>query len=419
MLDENPAGRRSTPPQLFALFEAPYGMNSAVATLFVPMYLLRASGVGIEQASAIASLCLVPATFYFLYAPLTDFFMRRRNWLVLAIVASALLSGAAIASTAGSHVRFVTAILFSSVVASMLISAATGGLMSTLLTHAQKAHVGAWVQVGNLGANGLFFALLLFLEPRCSRMELAIATAVLMLLPASAALWIHEPPRQRSAETYGATIRGIGVELRSTFFSLRNLPGILLLVSPIGTGAVTTVLSGLTREYHASADQLGFANGWGGGVITALGALCVLLTPRSWNRMLTYALAAIVYGAVSLAIAFSPLRASTLIVGLLASNFVQGIAYAAYTGVILQTMGSIGRVQSSRYTILNSIGNIPVVYMTALEGIAAGRFGTRSVGVFDGVLNILTAALFFLWWAWMKSRGSQWLAAPEGTPMEA
>jgi PAT family beta-lactamase induction signal transducer AmpG len=419
MPDDNPAGRRSTPPQLFALFEAPYGMNSAVATLFVPMYLLRASGVGIEQASAIASLCLVPATFYFLYAPLADFFMRRRNWLVLSIVATSLLSGAAIAATAGSRIRFVTAVLFSSVVAGMLISAATGGLMSTLLTHAQKAHVGAWVQVGNLGANGLFFALLLFLEPRYSRMELAIATTVLMLLPAIAALWIHEPPRQRSGETYGTTVRGIGVELRSTFLSLRKLPGILLLVSPIGTGAVTTVLSGLTREYHASADQLGFANGWGGGVITAAGALCVLLTPKSWNRMLTYALAAIVYGAVSLAIAFSPLRASTLIVGLLASNFVQGIAYAAYTGVILQTMGSIGRVQSSRYTILNAIGNIPVVYMTALEGVAAGRFGTRSVGAFDGVLNLATAALFFLWWAWMKSRGSQWLAAPEGAPMEA
>jgi len=419
MSDDNPAGRRSTPTPLFALLEAPYGMNNAVTTLFVPMYLLRASGVGIEQASAIASLCLVPGTFYFLYAPLADFFMRRRNWLVLAIVATSLLSGAAIASTTASHVRFVTAVLFSSVVAGMLISSATGGLMSTLLTHAQKAHVGAWVQVGNLGANGLFFALLLFLEPRYSRMELAIATTVLMLLPAIAALWIHEPPRQKSAETYGATVRGIGLELRSTFLSLRNLPGILLLVSPIGTGAVTTVLSGLTREYHASADQLGFANGWGGGVITSLGALCVLLTPKSWNRMLTYALAAIVYGAVSLAIAFGPLRASTLIVGLLASNFVQGIAYAAYTGVILQTMGAIGRVQSSRYTILNSIGIIPLVYMTALEGVAAGRFGTRSVGVFDGVLNLATAALFFLWWAWMKSRGRQWLAAPEGAPTEA
>jgi PAT family beta-lactamase induction signal transducer AmpG len=413
---DDAAVRRSTPVPLFALLEAPYGMQSAL-TLFIPMYLLRAAGVGIEQASAIAAFCMVPTTFYFAYAPLADFFMRRRNWLLLATLLTGLLSGAAVAVTDGQHVRFVTAVLFSSTVASMLISASTGGLMSTLLSSGQKAHVGAWVQVGNLGANGLFFGLLLFLEPRCSRAALVSVTTLSILLPGLAAFWIHEPARQKTEESYGTVLRGIGREMRGTFFSWRNLPGILLLVSPIGTGAIATVLSGLTREYGASAAQLGFANGWGGALFTAAGALCVLLTPKRWNRMLTYVLAGIVYGAVSLMIASGPLRPATLIVGLLASNFVQGIAYAAYTGVILQTMGAVGRVQSSRYTILNSIGSLPLVYMTALEGMVAGHLGARSVGVFDGGLNLLTVAVFFVWWAWMRARRSEMLDVVDEFPV--
>lgn len=413
---DNAAVRRSTPVPLFALLEAPYGMQNAVATLFVPMYLLRAAGVGIAQASAISALCTVPATFYFVYAPLTDFFMRRRNWLVLAILLTGLLSGAAVASTGGSHLRFVTAVLFSSTMASMLVNASTGGLMSTLLTHTQKAHVGAWVQAGNLGANGLFFGLLLFLGPRCGRATLAVITTLMILLPGMAILWIREPARQKRTESYRVTLVEILRELRRTFLSLRNLPGILLLLSPVGSSAITTVLSGLAREYGVSEVQLGFANGWGGALFTACGALCVLLTPKRWNRMLTYALAGIVYGAVSIGIAAGPLRPSTLIVGLLASNFVQGIAFAAYTGLILQTMGAVGRVQSSRFTILNAVGNLPVVYMTALEGLVAGHFGARSVGVFDGGLNLLTVMVFFVWWAWMRSRKSEWLDVAEVVP---
>jgi hypothetical protein len=404
--------RRSPPLPLFALLEAPYGMQ---ATLYVvvPMYLMRNAGVSIEKAGAISALAIVPATFYFAYAPIVDFFMRRRTWLLLAVLTTALLCGSAIAWSPATHLQLVTGLLFASKVASMLISAATGGLMASMLDRAGKARVGAWVQIGNLGANSLFFGLLLFLIPHTTRPVLALVATLSILLPGLAVLAVDEPPRIAGTETYSSTLRGIGRELRSTFFSLRSLPGILLLVSPLGSSAILTVLSGLTGSYGASAAQLGFANGWGGGLFCAAGALCVLAMPAHWNRMIPYALSGIGYGAVSLLIGAAPLRPSTLIVGMLASNFAQGICYAAYTGVILQTMGIGGRCQSSRYTILNSAGNLPVVYMTAIEGVVAGRYGAHSVGLFDGAMNLLTVAIFFAWWAWIRVRNSSFVEVPD------
>jgi hypothetical protein len=120
-----------------------------------------------------------------------------------------------------------------------------------------------------------------------------------------------------------------------------------------------------------------------------------------------------------LLIAAGPLRPSTLIAGLLASNFFQGLVYAAYTGVVLQTLAFAGRCPSSRYTMLNSIGSAPVVYMTALLGLVAGRLGTRAVGLVDGTLNLTVAALFFAWYAWVRLRRSALLEPPQPLATEA
>jgi PAT family beta-lactamase induction signal transducer AmpG len=393
------------PPPLpfFALMEAPYGIQFAL-TVAIPMVLMRNAGVGIEKASALASLAALPSTFYFLYAPLVDFFIRRRTWLLLATSATSLLSSAAILFSPATHLSLVSALLFSGTLTGMLISAATGGLMGSLLDPPRKARVGAWVQLGNCGANSLFFGLLLFLAPRFSRPQLALVTLLCMLLPALVVFALHEPARQPTAQTYASVLRGIGRELRITFLSLRNLPAILLLIAPIGTGAITSVLSGLVHDYGASSAQLGFANGWGGGLLTAIGALCYLIFPARWNRTLAYSLSGILYGSISFLIAAGPMRPSTLIAGMLASNFLQGLVYAAYTGLILQTLAFAGRCPSSRYTILNSIGNLPVVYMTSVLGLVAAHFGARAVGLADGALNVTVAALFFAWYAWIKLR---------------
>ena len=98
--DQVQAGREPPLP-LFSLLEMPYGTGNALSILVAP-YLLTSAGYTIAQATAVSSIALLPATLYFLYAPLTDFLVKRKTWYLIAVTLSALLGAAAILLS-GSH----------------------------------------------------------------------------------------------------------------------------------------------------------------------------------------------------------------------------------------------------------------------------------------------------------------------------
>lgn len=393
---------RKTPLPLFALLESPYGMNSAVvATL--PMYVLHAEGISLEKGAAISALCLMPSTFYFLYSPVVDFFMRRRSWYLLTLFFLTVFTGSTILIPAITHLQLMTATLFASTFVAMLIGAATGG-MANQLGSARKKNVGAWMQMGNLGSSSLMMALLIYASLRYSQRALAALAMSTILLPGLAVLAVDEPTHREPFGTFAGSMRETWIELKTVFLSRRAVPALLLLLSPIGNSGLSSVLLGLTKTYHATDAQLAFADGWGAGIITALGALCTLLTPKSWNRMLPYAMVGVAYGASSLAIGLLPLTPTGFIMGLLLTNFAAGVAYGLYTGLVLQTAGFGGLRHSTRYTILNSLGSIAVVYMLALLGFVSGRRGAHAAAMTDGAMNIGAAVLFFAWWAWVRMR---------------
>jgi PAT family beta-lactamase induction signal transducer AmpG len=405
---EAAAGHPAPPLPFFAILETPYGIQSHLLT-FVTMTLMRNTGVSIDRAASIGSLAALPLTFYFLYSPLVDFFVRRRTWALAGSTLSGLLTGAAILSCTGARVQLTTLFLFAAAIFSTFISAATGGLMASLLSPAQKARVGTWVQLGNLGIGALAFGLFEILSEHTTRPVMAIVAVPIMVLPGLITLFIKEPPVTPTG-SFSHTFRGIGSELRDTFLSWDNLPGILLLLAPIGVGSITTVLTGLQRDYHATSAQIAFANGWGGGLLTILGTLAALLIPVRWNRMVAYALACTFYGAISLLIGIAPLTSRTIVAGMLASNFGVGLCFGLYTGLLLYIMRREGRCQSSRYTLLNSVGNLPLAYLLFIEGKVVAHFGPRSLGLFDAAANFVPIGIFFAWWAWKQAR------LPQPTP---
>ncbi len=405
LMSSHKAARLSPRLPLFALAETPYNIPTAVATL-IPMYMLRRQGMSIEQSSTMAAFCGLPATFYFLYAPLADFFLRRKTWYLLALGMTSLLLVMALLKASIDHVHLLTALLFAAMFTVMIISASTGGLMSSLLNRSEKARVGAWVGLGSQAGSTLGFGLLTWLVPHVSRPVLALAS-LLFMLPGLVVLLFQEPALPKCSQTPGQVIRTSLLDVKQNLLQTRNVPALLLLLLPVSSTAVTTVLSGLTSSYSASAAQLAFANGLGGGLSAAAGALCILLVPVRWNRMVPYALSSLLYGTVSFAIAAGPLRPATFVIGMLLSNFASGFAFGAFPGVLLQIVNSAGRVQGTSYSALNSIANLPILYMTWLEGQAAGHFGPRSIGVLDGTTNFLVGGGFFVWWALSGHRNTE------------
>ena len=379
------------PLPLFALMEMPYGTGNAVAIVVAP-YLLTSAGYTITQATAVSSIALLPATLYFLYAPVTDFLVKRKTWYLIAVMLSALLGACTIVLTDSHRLGLITAILTLYQGTMMLIGASTGGLMTALLSTESKAKVGAWVQLGNQGVATFGFGLLVYLSARCSLHTLALIT-VCMMLPALAILRVREPARTVEPEPFATTLREFGLELLGIVKHRRNWPGLLLLLSPLAAAQLTAVLSGLTRQYGASATQLAFASGWGGGLFTVGGTMSMLLLPVRWNSLARYLVAGTANGVVSLSIALAPLTATTYVAGMLASNFASGMCYAGATGVVLSLAGHAGKRQGSRYALLNSISNVSIMYMVAMEGWGAGRLGARYASVIDGLGSLVIAGL--------------------------
>ena len=62
----------------------------------LPYFVLRLKGLGMEQITGLVAFCSLPATLYFLYAPITDFLMPRRVWLLATAGVSAALTALAI-----------------------------------------------------------------------------------------------------------------------------------------------------------------------------------------------------------------------------------------------------------------------------------------------------------------------------------
>jgi PAT family beta-lactamase induction signal transducer AmpG len=394
------AKRQPLPLWLFAALEWPYGIGAGTITL-VAVYLLRKHGVPIAEATGVSAFAQLPATFYFLYSPAIDFLVRRRTWLMVMCSAVGLFSFLAITQSGSHHIRLIMALLFTMSIANMLVSAATGGIMATMLTREEKASVGSWVQLGNLGANALGFGALAWMSERVSLPVLGLCAAA-MVLPGFAALLIAEPKLVVAKQSYGEVLRSMGHELRHTFLSWRSLPGMLLLLSPVGTGALITTFVGVSKDYGVTAGQIALVNGLGGGIATATGAMATLLMPKRWNRLIPYAVGGLFYGAASIGLGLAPVRPATFVVGMLAMNLMQGLVWGAYTGVILQTMAGPGRFQSSRYTVLNSLGNMPVVYMTWLCGKVAGRFDSHMASYFETAMNFAAAGIFFGWWFFLR-----------------
>ena len=78
-------------PWLFNFLIAPDAVISIGLVSGALSYLLRNEGVDPARAASIVALLALPHATYFLWGPATDFWMRRRTWLMVAAAAAAAL----------------------------------------------------------------------------------------------------------------------------------------------------------------------------------------------------------------------------------------------------------------------------------------------------------------------------------------
>ena len=390
-------------PWLFGLLIAPSAVLANGIVQGALSYLFRQQGVGIGRSSEIISLLILPTTIYFLWSPITDFWIARRTWLITGAVAAGLIMAAAFHSPR-LDTKAAVVLMFLSACFCQLVVASCGGMMGTLHSEAARRKASSFYQAGSLAFGAVAIFVMASLAQRMSMGSLGWVAAALIALPAFGALATPKQTREQG-QGLGHTLSTIWHEVKLTFFRWRALPYTLLMLFPMGSGAAIGLLPGIAQDYHVSGQNMAWMNGLGGAFLTAAGSLAATFIPTRISASVAYLCVCLINEATLLVLWLCPASPTTYVVGSTLYLFTIGTCYAMFTAVVLEFLGHSGKSGSGRYSIINSLGNVPVVYMTTIDGHGGKLWGARGLAGTDAVIGALGGTLLLAYFLTRKPKG--------------
>lgn len=381
------------PPWIFGITNIPFGVAGTYTGVAMP-FLLGKKGVPIETIAVISALSLLPAAYQLFWAPILDLGMRRRNWLILCSFAGSFcLAGTLLLKLPDNLTLYkILTVLGQGLVG--LVASCNGALVSTRVDPGKRGRAAGYVNAANLGASALGGGLVLTLASTYSNEVAAIGLVLMICIPALAALAIPEPPPMK--EPILAHIADMGKEVWKAVRSRKGWTGLCFCISPVGTVALTNLLSALGKDYGVADNMVAIVNGYGGGFVTAVGALASGYILDRADRRKLYLLAGVLTAAVAVGIALSPRTPEVYIVGSILYLAVSGLAYAAFSAVVYEIVGTAGKTASTLYSVFPAAGNQAISYTVFLDGKAGGQWGTKAIFWADAALNMAGVMFLFL-----------------------
>ncbi|HEY1092129.1 MAG TPA: MFS transporter, partial [Burkholderiaceae bacterium] len=254
-------------------------------------------------------------------------------------------------------------------------------------------------QAGNLGGSGVGGGLGLWLieSGQWSAGAAASALALACVACGLALHWVHEPPHE--AADIGDHkphlidhAKEIGLELWQLARSRTGALALLICFLPIGSGGATGFWSVVADEWHASADTVALVNGVLGGLIMAVGCLIGGWFCDRMDRKRFYCLAGATQVVAAIAMAYLPRVPEQFVLWTCAYSLFQGFSYAGYTAVVLEVIGS--KMAATKFSLLASLANMPVAYVTLVDGHAQEAWGSRGMLLTEAALGVVGIAVF-------------------------
>lgn len=262
--------------------------------------------------------------------------------------------------------------MFVSQIAASFIVLPVGGLMAHTVAEDAKGRASGWYQAGNLGGTGIGGGAGVWLASHFSR-GMAGSFLALAIIACAAAIYFVPDVRIVSTETIRERIRLMGRDIVAMLGAAIPLFTILLVLSPVSAGAMIGLWSAVADDWHASADRVALVTGLISGIVSAFGCIIGGWVADKLGRWWAYFGSGFALAVVASLMAIAPRDPFTYSVGVLAYALFCGMAYAAFSAIILFAIGR--GVASTKYALLASLGNVPVVYMTAVNGWVHDRYG--------------------------------------------
>ena len=392
-------GRRAHPLLYFVLF-LPFGVPSGYVAVALG-YLAPERGVSVAAFSALVGMTLLPQTYKFLWAPLVDVLSTRKRWYVGASLVGAItLAALGLVPLSPAGLPALEALTFANSLASAFVAMSVEGIMANATTEAERGWAAAWSQAGNLGGSalggGLGFHLVRSLPHEWMAPALLAAGSLACCL---ALLPLPEPAKLAGAAA--ARLKAVFREVWAVIWSRQGALALPLCFLPMGAGAAAGLFSAVARDWHAPSSLVELMNGWLSGVIMIAGCLLAGRVSDAMNRKAAYAAAGGVLAAVALVMAFAPQTSVTYGLLCVGYYFATGLCYGTFTGFVLELSG--GAAAATKYNVFASLSNIPIWYMTRLDGWAADRHGSLRMLLVDAGAGFVGIAVLVVVFAVVRS----------------
>jgi predicted MFS family arabinose efflux permease len=194
-------------------------------------------------------------------------------------------------------------------------------------------------------------------------------------------------------------VRGIGRKLIDVVQDIwqvaRSRSGYLALLVvflPLGTGAASNLWSAVADDWRASAQTVALVNGVIGGLASALGCVVGGYLCDRLNRKFAYVAYGFIQALCVVAMALCPHTQVAYVEFTLIYAFVNGLCYAGFSAVTLEAMG-LGAA-ATKYNLFASLSNMPIAYLTALEGWAHTQWGTNGFLYFEAAMAAAGIVVF-------------------------
>jgi MFS transporter, PAT family, beta-lactamase induction signal transducer AmpG len=364
--------RESTTPGIFFFLLLPYGISTGFASITLPFFLTRA-GFSVATAASIVALGVSTNIWLFLWGPIVDLTLTPRRWYLLAVFVSATtLFLLGICPFQQRAVAILTAMVFISQIAVTFVVLPMGALMAYTVANDAKGRAAGWYQAGNLSGNGIGGGAGVWLGVHYSK-ELAAATLSLAMIAAAVAIYFAADFRIVAGYGFRERMRLMGRDVLAMVRSAIPLLTLVLVASPIGAGAMNNIWSAVAPDWHAGPQMVALVTGVFNGIVCALGCLLGGWIADRFGRWWSYFGSGAALGLTAIIIAVSPWTATAYAIGVLVYAFFVGACYAAFSALVVHAIGR--GVASTKYAICQSLGNIPVAYMTAFDGWMHDRHG--------------------------------------------
>jgi MFS transporter, PAT family, beta-lactamase induction signal transducer AmpG len=391
--------RAQRPPAAFTypLLILPYGIQNGFIRISLT-FIATQHGLNITDGALLVGAQFATQWMKWLWAPLVDLTLTYKHWYRLATITSAasLVTACAVPLNQ-TTLPIVLTIVAIGGLANSVVGMSVEAMMAAATPRNDIGKASGWFQAGSLGGTGIGGGLgLLLLKALPSPWMAGAILGALVVSPCLALKTLGERQRAVHGSSPADALRALLREVRTFLHAPRGRFVLILCMLPIGLGAAFSVLAQAAVAIHwgVGASDVALLQGALAGVSAIGGALAGGRLCSTWLPHRVYAGAGAMLAAVAIAMSFIPPTVTSYAACTLSYAFVAGIAYAAFTAVVL---GSIGTsAAATKYNIFASLANFPLWWLGLVLGWVAQHHGAITMLQVEAAFGLLGVVALLL-----------------------